>query len=624
MMASAWLPGWSSLAPMANHLWQSTIVAAVAGLLALALRRERARVRYWVWLAASFKFLIPFGALIALGSHANWRMPLAATPQTLTLIQRVSQPYTQMQVNFLFEAGAGPAVGGRNITSMLQTVLEAAWLFGFVACLFVWVLRWRRLAAIVAGASPLENGREVDSLRRLEKSLGMTRSVPLLSSGDALEPGVFGIVKPVLLWPAQIGLHLDQAHVDAIVAHEVCHIRRRDNLAAAIHMFIQACFWFYPLAWWIGARLVDERERACDEEVIELGNAPHVYAQSILKTCRLCVESPLICVAGVTGSDLKSRIVEIMRSEMRRNLSAPRRLLLGSAAGLAIALPIVLGMVGGSSLRAQTASGAPSPAAAERPSFEVASVKPNTSGDRAVRIIMQPGGRLDATNATLRMLVRNAYRVQDFQIVGGPDWMNSDRFDIVAKAGVLDSNGFLPEDQFVAMVRTLLVDRFKLTTHKDTRHLPVFALTVARPDGKIGPQLQKSTFDCESAARRSVLPPGPPPREGTRPTCGMRIGPGVMAAGGVSMSQLANAISSMTNRVVLDRTGLHGGFDVDLSWTPEIPQGRLPLGVELPAIDPDGPSIFTALQEQLGLRLESTNGPVDVLVIEHAEQPTPD
>ena len=123
------------------------------------------------------------------------------------------------------------------------------------------------------------------------------------------------------MWPRRIAERLGDEQVEAILAHELSHVRRRDNLAAALHMIVQALFWFHPLVWWVGARLVDERERACDEEVIRLGSEPQVYAESILKTCELYVESRLVCVAGVTGSDLKQRIEAIMSDDARRALS---------------------------------------------------------------------------------------------------------------------------------------------------------------------------------------------------------------------------------------------------------------------------------------------------------------
>jgi uncharacterized protein (TIGR03435 family) len=267
------------------------------------------------------------------------------------------------------------------------------------------------------------------------------------------------------------------------------------------------------------------------------------------------------------------------------------------------------------------------------PAFEVASVKPNKSGDGRVLLGVQPGGRFTATNVTLRMLIRNAYQLQDFQIAGGPGWLNDDHFDIVAKA----PDGTPPPlppgsgqpSLIQLMMRALLADRFKLALHDETREMPIYALVLARNDGKLGSQLQQSTADCSPGrGARGNAPSGPPPdfAAGTRPTCGIRIGPGQMAGGGFPLAQLANTLAQFVQRVVVDRTGLTGNFDFDLSWTPDqLPQGQPPPGAPpLPPIDPNGPSIFTAVQEQLGLKLESTKGPVNVMVIDRAEPPTPD
>ena len=144
-------------------------------------------------------------------------------------------------------------------------------------------------------------------------------------SRASLEPGIFGIARPVLIWPEGISARLDDAHVEAILAHEVGHVRRRDNLFAAIHMLVEAIFWFHPLVWFVGTRLVEEREVACDEEVLESGSAREVYAESILKICEFCVSSPLACVSGVTGADLKKRIVRIMSEGAVRKLDGSRK-----------------------------------------------------------------------------------------------------------------------------------------------------------------------------------------------------------------------------------------------------------------------------------------------------------
>jgi len=270
-----------------------------------------------------------------------------------------------------------------------------------------------------------------------------------------------------------------------------------------------------------------------------------------------------------------------------------------------------------------------SASAQDRPSFEVASVKPNKSGDNRIMLGMQPGGRFTANNVTLRMLIRQAWLLQDFQIVGGPGWLGSDRFDIVAKAegnpAPTPPGG--PPGPLVLMLQSLLAERFKLAVHTEMREMPIYALTLARSDGRLGPQLKKSDVGCAALAGARGRGAGQAPFPLTeRPMCGTRIGPGMLASGAVSLSLLASNISIFVQRTVVDKTGLAGNFDIDLTWTPDqIPQGPPPPGAPpLPPIDPNGPSIFTAVQEQLGLKLESQRGPVEVLVIDRVEPPTPD
>ncbi len=260
------------------------------------------------------------------------------------------------------------------------------------------------------------------------------------------------------------------------------------------------------------------------------------------------------------------------------------------------------------------------------PTFEVASIRRNTSDDPRV-MIGGPPGRFSVTNAPLRLLIRNAYRLQDFQVVGGPAWLNSDRFDIVAKA-----EGSATPDQIQAMVRSLLVERFKLVTHTETREMPIYALVPLRGDGKLGEALRPAAADCSPAARgRGGEPAGrpAPPQPGEPIRCGMMVGPGSVQAGGQPISQLATLLAPYVSRIVVDRTGLAGAFDFTLQWTPEglppAPAAPPPPGGGpglLPPVDPNGPSIFTAVQEQLGLKLDAQRGAVDVLVIDSVTAPT--
>jgi uncharacterized protein (TIGR03435 family) len=271
---------------------------------------------------------------------------------------------------------------------------------------------------------------------------------------------------------------------------------------------------------------------------------------------------------------------------------------------------------GRGTLRAQTAAEPSKP-----PAFEVASVKPNTSGDGRVLMMPQPGGRLSLVNVPLKLMIRNAYRLQDFQIVGGPDWMSTARYDVVAKAGT----GNPSQEELQLMLRSLLADRFKLTAHPDKREMPTYAMVLARNDGRLGKELKKSDADCAGP----VTAPAAPPPPGQMPRCGFVLGFGNLKARGSTLAALASSLSTFAGRIVVDQTGLPGGFDVDLTWTPDnLPRpqggGDQPVTVNGTAIDPNGPSLFTALQEQLGLKLESAKGPVEVLVIDRAEKPAED
>ena len=260
--------------------------------------------------------------------------------------------------------------------------------------------------------------------------------------------------------------------------------------------------------------------------------------------------------------------------------------------------------------------------------FEAASVKPSNPDAPGAGIRRQPGGRFNTINTPVKLLITFAYQIQSFQVVGGPDWAGSDRFDIVAKMegdppAVIPGTG---ADHMMLAMRTLLSDRFKLVLRKETRELDIYALTMAKPGGKPGPALKPASGDCspEAFAKRAGAPP-PAPGGAPPQVCGMAQGPGRIRFGGYPLTLFANNISNRVGRQVIDRTGLSGNWDFELAFAAELPPGaQLPAGVEPPPVDPDAPNLFTAIQEQLGLKLEATKGPVDVYVIERIEKPTPD
>jgi uncharacterized protein (TIGR03435 family) len=353
--------------------------------------------------------------------------------------------------------------------------------------------------------------------------------------------------------------------------------------------------------WWIGARLVDERERACDAETVRLGSDPQVYAESILKVCQLYVESPLACVAGVTGSNLKKRIERIMSHDMGITLNTWRKTLLATAATAVLVAPIAVGSLKAARLRAQSF------ADAIGPPFATVSVLANTSGDSRSYPAAMKDGRFAVKNVTLRWLIGVAYDVFGaWRIEGGPSWIDADRFDVEATAP-----GQPKSDQMRSMIRRLLADQFKVAVHAETREGPVYALVVTKNDGTLGPQIRASACTGKDTER---LPPGPV--DPYLLHCGShRSRPGSIAARYLTMTELAQALSLIMGRMVVDRTGVAGRFDLEAAWTPAPgPPGPAALGV--------GPTTFRAIEDQLGLSLASETGPIQYLVIDRAEKPS--
>ncbi len=235
----------------------------------------------------------------------------------------------------------------------------------------------------------------------------------------------------------------------------------------------------------------------------------------------------------------------------------------------------------------------------------------------------------------VRELVRFAYGIQPFQLDGVPAWAGTERYDINAKAAG-DPPQAVPgtgPDVRTLMLRSLLIERFKLVVHNETKQMPIYALVRLQPD-RLGPRLEQSTTDCEKliadrlAAMRAggPAPTPPPPDANGRPTCGIRGGFGTLAGNGFPLKELANTLAQIVGRTVIDRTGLTGawGFDLKFAMDPAQMPFAPPPGAQLPPIDPDSPSIFRAVEEQLGLKLESTRGPVEMVIVDRLERPQVD
>jgi len=636
----------------------------------------------------------PFSFLIAAGEslRSAFATPIQR-PALAAVMEQITLPFPQAaSPAAVAYAGVAPAAASQS-GNLLPPILLAVWLCGFLLVLFSWVRGWLKIRASVRA-----------SLR-----MTLQAEVPVLSSPLLMEPGIFGIIRPVLLLPKGINERLTTAQLGTIIAHEMCHVRRRDNLTASIHMMVEALFWFHPAVWSIRARLLEEREQACDEMVLQSGNEADLYAESILNVCKFCVESPLPCVAGVAGSDLKRRIVRIMTERVARNLDAGRKLLLVLAATVAISIPVVFGLVHIQQANARTSAGiqlrdiagtwqgtlhtgldlrgvfqiskgerggynavfyaidqSEIPVPVTRITLDSANVKisfadmgtlfdgklnsdrtsivgtwsqysfshpltlrratPETAWEipkkqqpmpadvdpRILTSTIEPSkpenpskgsslqfGRLAVANYTLSEFISLAYGINSKQIIGAPAWVDADKFDITAQ---FDEKGVPNEGQFRSMVQKLLAQRFKLSTHRDKKQLLVYALSKAGS----GPKLTKSAADPKQLPQLSFPDLGK-----------LKVSNG-------TMQDLVNFMrSGVLDRPVLDRTGIEGRYDFTLNWTPDASQ--FPgLGVTIP--HPSGgvyapPPLSTAIQEQIGLKLDLIGAPVEALVIDHVEKP---
>ena len=253
------------------------------------------------------------------------------------------------------------------------------------------------------------------------------------------------------------------------------------------------------------------------------------------------------------------------------------------------------------------------------PAFEVASIKPAAPGARGSFIRPAPGGRLEMTNMTLKNMIMIAYRVQPFQITGGPPWFDSDHYDVIAKAEKPPG-----PDQLPLMLQALLAERFGLKFQRETKDMPVYALVSIRSPGKSTPGL-KAADESGCGPIDPAKPVPPPSYTAAKRPCGMmQMTPSQLNATSRTLADITSVLSRMLGRTVIDKTGNSGKFDIHLEWTPDESQTQLfsPDGTKPPAADSSGPSIFAAVQEQLGLKLEAQKGPVEILAVERAERPS--
>ena len=585
------------IAAFTDHLWQSTIFVLAAGLIAAALRQNRAHIRHRIWLIASLKFLVPLSLLMSVGS-ALPQITTAATAVTPSRASDLSVTADLIARPFTSGAFTSNSTPVSIATNGIPWLIAGLWLVGFACIVAMRIKGWSRVRAALHASRPL----------------AIEGPVPVRSSAGLLEPGVVGFRRPVLLVPEGIERQLTPKQLEAVLLHEWCHVQRRDNLTSAVHMLVEAVFWFHPLVWFVGARLVDERERACDEFVLRTAGDPSAYAESILNVCKLYAESPVVCVSGVTGADLKKRMAAILTNRVGLQLNPLRKVALTSIAILAVVLPVMAGQV--------TAG----KTAGQAPKFDVVSVKPcdaNTPSQTRARVGETSGspitspGRLYLQCYRVSGLINEAYiffaegrahsqsSTMAVGVEGGPSWLSSERY-LIEATGPRDAT---PAMMRGPMLQAILEDRFKLKIRRVSREMPVYELVAAPSGAKVVPY--KGT-DC--VIKDDAAWPPPPPPEGQR-YCGDRSrtdGDFFIREGIMKLDELASFLRF--DRPVVNRTGI----TAPVSYRFALPRTEVQ-GGEVP---PSG-AYLSALRNELGLDLRPSKGPRDFLVIDSVERPTP-
>jgi uncharacterized protein (TIGR03435 family) len=571
-------------------------------------KTARASVRHLV-LAATFGVLATLPLVTVAMPPVQVGLPVSVVDVSGQALPSVIPPGTRSVHN---AAPVQQQVGQTRQAISLAGALRAVWALGLVVCLapvFTAFLRLRRLRR--TGLPWLDIRLPV---QYLALEAGIARRVEVLLHEDVPVPMTAGWRRPTILLPVDMREWSELECRNALV-HELEHVRRADWAIHVVGRLVCGLYWFHPLVWTAWHRMALDAEHACDDAVLRCADGP-TYATQLVNLAARHSNGTAPALAMANRSDLAARVSSILNAEQPRGRT-------GRWAGATIAVVAILVAVTLSPLRAglqappavQPQTHKPAVAGA-KPAFDVVSIKRHNPDDHTFRFDPRPGG-IDFVNLSLRELIFRSYQTQNYRLVGGENWLKTETWDIQAKG-----EGLTALPIYLASVRQLLADRFKLVMHLETRELPIYRLVKARSDGKLGPQVKPST--CKPLSL-DVHP--------DTPGACLRF---LNQANG-TLSETRNTFRGLANqlgqinviaRPVVDATGLTDEYEFMLKWTPEA-NVRATDGTPLPPATvsdatPTGDrrSIFTALEEQLGLKLEATRGPIEVLVIDSAERPT--
>ena len=581
---------------LVDFVWQGTIVGVVLQLALYAARRRSAQVRYGLSAAALLMLIaLPIGTTLARYDRAEPHRAWTVTPFT----------------------GVGDDDGVRIAEVNLDHQRSPS-----LTSVRPWILPIWSVGVLLLSLRLVAGGLEVRALRRracradellrarvshLATRMGIRRRIDVATSLGSDGPGTIGWLRPLILLPPATIMGLTTTQLDAVLAHELAHIRRHDYAVNIVQMVAETLLFYHPAVWWVSKRLRIERELCCDDEAVRVSGDRTAYARALVTMARL--HTPGMAM-GASGGSLRDRIHRLLG--LPTEAGSAKVGTGGHETRLPAALSAVVIVVTILSIALVRVAAEP-----DRPRFEVASVKPAPPQGRAGWVAFLPGGLVRGTAVPLRFVITRAYD-SPWRHLEGESALLNERFTIEARAdvGALPLEGSTLEATIRAqspmlreMLKTLLAERFKLAIHVEKRDSAIYALVV----GPKGHKLTRAVRSCSPTtieqAATNIGPCGP---QGGGPANGFRLR-------NAELTDLALGLSNFVDRTIVDRTGVSGRFDIDL---PPWSTGQPPRpDSDEPQPDPGGPSIFTVLQ-QFGLRLESARGPIDYYVVDHVERPS--
>ena len=640
---NAWIDviGWTLL----NFVWEGAVTGVATAAALLACRRAAAQVRYVIacggLVTALAAVAITPVALIGLDALVG---PAASADSVLR-----PQPAVTAATTSIRTMVAGPVAAARSVRiddqamNTALTTVVSVWGAGVLLLTVRLAFGWWRIRRLHVEALQTPPSRWLATTQDIATRLGLTRMIHVIDSLHVDTPTVIGWLRPVVLLPIAALVNLTPEQVQAILAHELAHVRRHDFIVNLLQTVAETLLFYHPAVWWLSSRIRAEREHCCDDIAVEVCGDPVGYAEALTSLATWARGVDASAAAGplavaATGGSLLHRVRRLLRLTPDRERRRPK------ATFVIAATVLIVGIVGA---RLLVVAQAPPPVddpGLDRPlgpmdvnrilGFDLfpGPVRYVTDDPRGARgwdvKVADPEGEMAFMGFTARGLIRYAYHMEGMPVVGGPSWLDTQSVTLRAETSTLN-----PDDEaYRDAIRVALASQFGLTVHQESRMFPVYALQVARP-GTLGPSLRPATADCVQDIRTRFDLMGPSLHgrgQVVVPFCGIDhtiTGPKGLR---VTLEQFARGLRGFgmypsdgrsVEPEVVDQTGLSGVYDFELNL------GILPLAA-IASAHPTvgvgfGPMVRTfpqAIEEQLGLRLVPGEAPREVAVVSAAEQ----